>query len=162
MIKIFNDDLTVAAFSGFVATLIKNCVSVCFFLSGIKTHIYWQLAASVFISQISTLTVNGIIVGFFADAALASFLGIIIFYVLRLTGKKHYIFKGLLGGLYIWLGITGLISRFGISQVKSYSWSEALGFLITDCLFSLLTILLIIYFGKELLPETQYPGSEEK
>jgi hypothetical protein len=160
MERFFNDDLTIAVSSGICATLIKNCASVLLKLLGIKHYVYWQLAASVFLDESQSWEAAGLLIGFLADLAVASLLGIIFFYVFRFTGRQHHWAKAAMGGFFIWLGITGLAPNLGISKITLGDHSTALAFLITDTLFSYLVVYFILRFGKEYLPEQRYPGRE--
>lgn len=98
------------------------------------------------------------IIGFLADIAVAALLGILFFYTLRLTGKEHAHLKAVFAGIFIWVGITGLSTRTGISRIDFTDPSTILSFLATDVLFAQLLTYFILYFGKDYLPLRQYPG----
>jgi len=158
MNKFFNDDLTIAVTSAILATLIKNCFSLLLWFIDFKQYHYWHLAASVFLEDANLQTFPSLLVGFIADIAVAALLGIIFFYSLRLTGRNHAYLKGVFAGLFIWVGITGLTTKTGISGIDFNTHSTTFSFLITDLLFAQLLTFFIMHFGKEYLPIHRHPG----
>lgn len=158
MKKFFNDDLTIAVTSAILATLIKNCFSLLLWFNNFKQYLYWQLAASVFLEDTNLQTFPSLLIGFIADLAVAALLGIIFFYSLRLTGRNHAYLKGVFAGLFIWVGVTGLTTKIGISGIDFNTHSTTFSFLITDLLFAQLLTFFIMHFGKEYLPIHHHPG----
>lgn len=153
-----NDDLTIAVTSAILATLIKNCFSLLLWAFKIKQYLYWQLAASLFLENTNLQTIKSLMIGFLVDLAVAALLGIIFFYSLRITGRNHAYLKAIFAGLFIWVGITGLTTRIGISGIDFNSHSTIFSFLVTDLLFAQLLTFFILYFGKEYLPIRNHPG----
>jgi hypothetical protein len=160
--KFFNDDLVIAVTSGILATLIKNCFSLLLWFFGLKHYLYWHLAASLFLENFNISILSLFIIGFLVDIAVAALLGIIFFYSLRLTGKQHAHLKAIFAGIFIWVGITGLSTRLGISGIDFTDPSTIFSFLTTDVLFAQLLTYFILYFGKDYLPLRQYPGLDKE
>ncbi len=156
--KYFSDDLVVAVTSGIIATLIKNCFSLFLWFFKLKRYLYWHLAASLFLENLKVPALPLLLIGFLVDIAVASLLGGIFFYLLRLTGKQYAYLKSIIAGLFIWVGVTGLSTRLGISGIDFSDLSTIFSFLITDIVFAVLLTFFILYFGKELLPDLQHPG----
>lgn len=157
MKQFFNDDLTIAVSSGILATLIKNGVNILLKLIGISHYLYWQLASSVFLEPSEAWGFSGLLIGFFGDITVAAFLGIIFFYLFRLTGTQHHQAKACMGGFFIWIGITGIAPNLGISKIALSDQQSVLTFLVTDTLFAFLVVHFILRFGHEYLPLQRHP-----
>ena len=73
--------------------------------------VFWQITASRFLDKKDLFKPPAFLVGAVADIVTSAFLGVLFIYLVRYTGKKYLLFKGLGFGLLIWVGLFGTFLR---------------------------------------------------
>ncbi len=129
------DPVIVGVSAGLTANLIKVLISQPLYLSGRLDHSFSHMAAGFFFEKRTFHAFTGLAYGHFVDFAIGSFLGIILLYLLALTGEKHAIFKGLMYGIYIHVAFFGLAMCKNFTSAKHVTLLSDLLLLISHIAF---------------------------
>lgn len=110
------DRVTAGIVAGLMANLVKQAVEWTAYHFDISQEVGSEKAADFLLPKGKIKTPIGRAVGVAADSTIAAALGVFGVYVLTLTGKDHYILKGISIGNLTWSAIYGVLSRMGVSS----------------------------------------------
>jgi hypothetical protein len=82
-------------------------------------------------------TLLGSVVSLLVDYIYGIFLGIVFVYFIYFTGKRHFIFKGLIFGAFVWLFSFGGLRSLPMVKLREVVSSEALYYLLFHLIFGL-------------------------
>jgi uncharacterized membrane protein YagU involved in acid resistance len=105
----FKDRVTLGGIAGALGLLTRDVYSLFAKITGLAKFYVWNISADLFMKGKDTHTFFGHLVGFLADIAMGSILGIIFVYFLKFTSHKNTIIKGWGVGLAAWLLLFGIM-----------------------------------------------------
>lgn len=102
---------------GAAASLGKDLFSYLLSFFGLSGHYFWELAAGMFISLEVISEPSSVVIGLLANLIVGALLGILFLYLLKMTGVRFIITKGLLFGLFVWVAVYGVLRAWHITSV---------------------------------------------
>ena len=108
------DLITISCLGGAVSFFYKNIINHIIYYFGLTTFLYRVEAASLVLPLSAANTFYGMIIGFFTDLILLSWIALVIAYVLKTTGRDYGLIKGAFVGASSWLVIYGFSVHTGI------------------------------------------------
>ena len=112
------DSIVMGALAGLVGNLAKEVIVWPMYFLGWLHYPFVYLAASYFVDRSSIHNPLSLAKGFITDYAIAAILGVVLLYLLRYTGKDYALIKGLLLGLFVHIGIYGLLMAFHATRIS--------------------------------------------
>ncbi|WP_408956553.1 hypothetical protein [Natroniella sp. ANB-PHB2] len=147
----FKDKYSLGIIVSIFANFIRNIFTYICYYFNISQYLARQIAAATFLPQTKVNSFLGIIIGTFADYGVAISLGVIIIYLLYLTGTAYPLLKGISMGLLYWLLLFGMMLRFGLSEINPTDLNTNIVFLINHILLGVLIAWLANMYGKKIL-----------
>ncbi|MCK8827734.1 hypothetical protein MWH25_08250 [Natroniella acetigena] len=147
------DKLTFGAAAGMIANIFKNIFVFGLYFFNIIQYTTWHMASSSYISKDRINTLGSLIPGAVTDYFMASIMGIIIMYLLYFTGKEHYIFKGVMVGLFYWVAIYGIVMSLETTYINPDDLITTLSQIAAHLIIGSLTAFIIVKYGSGLLEE---------
>ena len=111
------DSVVMGALAGLAGNLAKEFIVWPMYFLGWVHYPFVFLAASFFVDRSSIRNPLALAKGFITDYAIAAILGIALLYLLRRTGKDYALFKGLLLGLFVHIGLYGLVMALRATRI---------------------------------------------
>lgn len=143
------DRLVLGGVCGLLANIPKLAIGTAAVRAGFSEIDGPQVAAGIFVPGHKLQSNQGRVVGYLADATIASILGLITVYTLSVTGRDRAAVKGLAMGSIMWQGVYGLLAAFGASQIKAYSPKTVLAEFLSHTAFGVTATLLATKLGDE-------------
>lgn len=94
---------------GLLADVVKLAVNYSFFLLGFVKTVFWQVAATRFLSSSELFKPVAYLIGGLVDLTTTAVLGVIFIYLIRFTGRDYVWYKGAGFGLIVWVGLFGTV-----------------------------------------------------
>ena len=127
-----------------------------------------EKAAGMLVPPHSLILPAGKIVGYLADSVIAGMLGIVMVYLLSITGKDKAVWKGALAGQSMWVGLYGVLASFGATKVQPVSPTTVLSEFLAHTAYGAAAAALAvtlgakeIFTGKIPLSASNQTGSQE-
>lgn len=105
------DRITLGALAGLGAVLTRDVYGLLARAVGFTKFLTWNVAADLFIHGQDIFRPLGIVLGFVADLTLGAIIGALFVYLLKLSGHRNPMIKGLGFGLGAWLLLFGIMVR---------------------------------------------------
>lgn len=96
------DSITTGLLGGFIGTLFADLSNLLLFKARKTEALYGHVSAQLFVAPFRTKQRKNFILGELLHLAVGSVFGIPIFYILKKTGKDHYLSKGLVASMFTW------------------------------------------------------------
>ncbi len=112
-----SDPVICGALAGIIGTLAKEIVDFLSVTIGWSKYLYWNLAASVFVLPKDVHQPGALIIGGLADIIVGSFWGIVLFYIIKFSGRSYSYIKGLGIGWLIWLSLFGAVVNLHVVRI---------------------------------------------
>ncbi|NLI93993.1 MAG: hypothetical protein GX434_17890 [Peptococcaceae bacterium] len=138
MIRI-KDKVILGIAAGTLANIIVSVIDIIFYKLNVNKYIHFHIAASAYFLESDVHTLPALIVGIISDFTIAAFLGILIVYILFVTGTDYFYLKGLIVVLVFWLFIYGIILRLKIARIDPIDAGTNLVHLSTHIMLGLIT-----------------------
>lgn len=103
------DHFTLWVISGIFGVTARDLYDLGFKLFGHANNVIWNVAADVFVKTSEVHKPMGDILGLLADLVIGGILGVLVGLMIKLTGPKNYILKGIGVGLIAWLLFFGVL-----------------------------------------------------
>ncbi len=133
---------TVAGLLGNIPPLIFNLLSIQLGFS--KTY-FFQISGGIYLFRRFTMEPGGILLGSLVWLFTGAFLGIVIVYLLRLTGRDYWWLKGIIiSNFLMFVVMYGVIYSLGGSRVVPWDIPTNLSVLAENILFGITTAYLVI------------------
>lgn len=144
------DRLLLGVVSGLAGATAKNVVSEILMRNKVAEFGGPARAAGMLLPAHKVATPLGELVGWLADTAIASVLGVVSVYVLTLTGKDKAAVKGAIatGGI-AWMGLYGVLGTMGATRVSSASAKTVLSEFLTHTVYGAVTGAVAAYLGED-------------
>jgi len=110
-----------------------------------------ERAAGMLVPPHTVTTKEGRIVGYLADGAVASLLGVSLVYLFSLTGKNRGVLKGAATGQAMWTFIYGVLGTMGATKVTPVSPKTVLTEYLAHTAYGIVTASTILAIGDERL-----------
>jgi len=139
---------SVAAFAAATAQMVMDLISHYFIFQG--KYMGYQISAGVYLHPQLTNDPLGVALGVIVWFFQAAMLGIILVYVLKITGRDFWWLKGLIvsnGIMFVW--IYGFLLTLGARRIVPFDMRTNWTVLTSNIVFGLLTSYLIIRWGSE-------------
>ncbi len=148
MLKLrFGDSVQLGMIAGVLCNLPKVILMHIFQQMDLVRYNFAQMTAGIFIEQNGLSNPFALATGYIADFAVASSLGIILVYFLKLTGKDYPISKGLLYGIIIHIIVFGVAKTLGITSVELVDPVANFVVLLPNIAFGISAALFIYRYG---------------
>lgn len=148
MLKLrFSDSIQLGMITGVLCNLPKVILMSIFKQVDLVRYNFAQMTAGIFIKQDGLSNPFALATGHIADFAVASSLGIILVYIMKLTGKDYPISKGLLYGIIIHIIVFGVAKTLGITSVELVEPVANFVVLLPNISFGILAALFIYRYG---------------
>lgn len=124
------DTITVGLLGGVVGTVLMEISNLIIFKAGKTETLYGHIAGSLLVSPFKTKQKNYFILGEITHFVIGSLWGILLAYILKKSGRDHYLLKGVVVsslslGTIIAGQKTGTIKKFGLSKTfYSAAWNH--------------------------------------
>jgi hypothetical protein len=143
-----NDRLTSGAIAGTIAAIAKTGPNYIFNILGVTRHTYPTLIVMILLKNPKAHSFWPFLLGIIIDSIIGGTLGIIIIYILKISGRRYSWFKGIIFGSLTWLiGPTILLPLFYPELSLNFHYVS----LFDHWLFGLATV----FFVKKLYPDTE-------
>ncbi|WP_041667272.1 hypothetical protein [Acetohalobium arabaticum] len=114
---------------------------------GLVKYNFTQMTAGIFVRESALSSPFALAVGLVSDFAVASLLGIILVYIMRMTGKDYPISKGFLYGVMIHIVVYGLAKTLNITSVELLNPVSNFIVLFPNITFGIFSALFIERYG---------------
>ncbi|KLU64090.1 hypothetical protein DEAC_c39050 [Desulfosporosinus acididurans] len=94
--KKLQDSISIGLLSGLIGTMFMDISNFLIFKAGKSETLYGYIAAALFVPPYRTKQKKNFVLGELAHFGIGSIWGIPLFYILKKTGKDHYLIKGIL------------------------------------------------------------------
>lgn len=131
------DTIIYGGLAGVVGTIIKEIFDFVSFGLGWSKHLYWHIAASIFVLPKDIYKPGALFLGLFADLVISAFFGVALIYLIKRTGEKYLYMKGLGFGWFIWLLLFGAIINLHIVRITPTDIGTSLSALLEHSIFGL-------------------------
>lgn len=105
------------------------------------------MSAGIFINEGALGNPFALIMGYISDFAVASLLGILLVYIMKITGKDYPISKGFLYGVMIHIVVYGLAKTLNITSVELLNPLSNFIVLFPNIIFGIFSALFIERYG---------------
>lgn len=147
----FENKIPLGVFAGVISNLLKNMGGLLLYHLDYKEHTIWEFASSALVPETKLEQTSALIIGIFNDFAIASMLGIITVYFIYLTGKNNFILKGFIIGSAAWMLIFIPVTQLKISRIQPESINSNIIYLLSHLLLGILTSIIIVQLGTDVL-----------
>lgn len=141
------DSIQLGMIAGVLCNLPKVILMGIFQQMGLVRYNFAQMTAGIFIKQDGLSNSFALATGHIADFAVASSLGILLVYIMKLTGQDYPISKGLLYGIIIHIMVFGLAKTLNITSVELVEPVANFVVLLPNISFGILAALFIYRYG---------------
>lgn len=141
------DKITLGAAAGILANLITSIIDIVLYKLNINKFIHFHIAASAYFPVRDVNTLPALIIGGISDFTVAAVFGVIIVYILFLTGTDYFYVKGLMVSLLYWLLLYGMILRLNIARIDPTDPGTNLVHLATHIILGLLISWIVTKHG---------------
>ena len=148
MIKV-RDRLQLGMMAGLAGVVAKDLVGGFMTRSGLSKGAGPQRAAGRLLPAYKTHTPLGQAAGWLADATVGSLLGIATVYTLTFTGRDRAFLKGLTTGALAWVGLYGVLSNMGATDVRNVQPKTVLRELLGHLVYGVVTASTAVALGDE-------------
>ncbi|HHT43253.1 MAG TPA: hypothetical protein GX014_07630 [Firmicutes bacterium] len=157
--KKLRDRLLLGVVSGMTGVAVKGAVSRVLFRGSFSEAAGPRRAAGMLLPPQKTATPGGKVVGWLADAAVGSLLGILSVYVLSFTGKDKAALKGFTTGALAWVGLYGVLANMGATDIQSSEPRTVLNEFATHTIYGVVASTTAAYLGDQGLFDGGIPWS---
>ncbi|MBM7623360.1 hypothetical protein [Sporohalobacter salinus] len=133
--------------SGVLCNLPKIILMGIFKYTGLIKYSFAQMSAGVFIREDALSNPFSLAIGVVSDFAVASLLGILLVYIMRITGKDYPISKGVLYGIMIHIVVYGVAKTLNITSVELLNPLANFIVLFPNIIFGIFNALFIERYG---------------
>jgi hypothetical protein len=112
------DTITIGTIAGSISTITITLFTWILRLLGFNFISIWETAANIILNKGLIHEPVGYFIGMVAHFTLGAIFGIMLAYMLRLTGKDFYILKGIGLGALFWLGSIGFFMHLLNIQIQ--------------------------------------------
>ena len=149
---LLKDKLIFGSFIGLVAGLLKDLLTLIFYQLKILDGLFCHFAGGMFF-RFSALDLTSpewplLVIGYLGDLTLSGILGVIFVYLVKTTGPRYIILKGIFYGAAVWFAIFGGVLALGISKVQEKQPVHTLIMFFVHLLFGYVLGLLLTKYGK--------------
>ena len=143
-----------SVYIGLIGVLIKDLFDRLYMALGFSGISMAKVAAGSFVAVDSLSTTAALIIGYTAHFTVGGILGLLFLSFLLITGTRYNMQKGIFFGLVVWLLLSGVGLRLGISNYFPQNTSSVLMLLFDHIVFGLTLGYLI--------PRIALAGNEER
>lgn len=108
-----------------------------------------ERAAGMLVPPHTIFTKEGKIVGYLADGAVGSLLGVSMVYLLSITGKNQGVLKGAATGQAMWTFLYGVLGTLGATKVNAATPKTVLSEYISHTAYGLVTACVVLGLGEK-------------
>lgn len=148
---VINDAIVVSTLGGLFGAFTMNIVNYILKVFKQTEWTYAHLDASWLLYWFRVKRKTIYILGQLINASISAAMGVPIFYMLRKTGKDHYLYKGIVTGIVIWLVLYVLPSKRKMFSVKAYYPKTHFIMLLGGIIYGISTVWAIITFAGPVL-----------
>jgi hypothetical protein len=131
------DPIIFGGMAGVAGTIAKEAADFLSVAVGFSQETYWHVAASIFVLPKDTMKPGGWFLGAVADMVTGAFLGILLLYLIKFSGKNYLYLKGLGFSWLIWLVLFGLVVNLHIVRISPTDIGTSLSAFIEHSVFGL-------------------------
>ncbi len=132
------DKVVLGGFVGVLSMLAKDVFEFPLWRLKMVKHPLAHYAASLFMDPKSVHnSFIGQIISLFADLAYGLFWGIVFVYLIYLTGKGHFLLKGLMFGAFLWFFSFGVLRSLAMVTLRETVAANSLYYLLIHLIFGL-------------------------
>lgn len=147
VIIVIKDRLVVGALIGILADVVKLTANYLAFLLGFTDVVFWQIAATRFLSKGELQKPVALLVGGIADITVTAVLGIVFLYIIEYAGRNYLWIKGIGFGMMVWVGVFGALLGQSVQAKLPQSTSGILVTIVAHIIFGLgLALFTWIYY----------------
>ncbi len=145
------DPIIFGGMAGIVGTVAKEAADFVSVTVGFSKHLYWHVAASIFVQPEEVTKVGGWILGALADMITGAIFGVILLYFIKLAKKDYLYLKGLGFGWFIWLSLFGFVINLHVVRITPTDLGSSLSAFIEHSIFGLTAAWFIGKYATELI-----------
>ena len=145
----FKDAILVGTIAGLATNLLKNSLAWIWCRLHLLDYFTSDFAASLFIKPNAIQTLSGQIIGLAADFIVSAILGISFVYLIKYSGQRFLLIKGLVYGAVVWLLLYGGVRSLPMVRLHDYNPLHIVIALINHLIFGLiLSFIIKLLLGK--------------
>lgn len=140
------DRIVIGSISGSIAGITQTVYGILMeYVFKISEKIYDDYAMMLILGKVNHDNLVSVLIGVLGNIINTAVLGILLSYIMKRGGYKHYILKGVGLGLFVWMFFMGLATLYRLPEFKELNNKESLVLLGGAILWGFLAGLIMRY-----------------